>query len=206
MLEQTLALYDYIYWVSTNTVNSTTGNNLPFAATAANTFFENGGRMMVHSPISLPLDPTDLLGNPAILLLPLTGIISFPDSLRQSLRLTADAAITPVAPLPGVSTPLPELKSGGFIIGTLPYIAEGDNVTQLYNADYTYFTRQGNAGSWFGPATVASISTDQRVGLFALPLINEISGAPVLVGQDDMEDSPREALKMMLESLEFPKR
>lgn len=206
MLEQTLALYDYIYWVSTNTVNSTTGNNLPFAATAANTFFENGGRMMVHSPISLPLDPTDLLGNPAILLLPLTGIISFPDTLRQSLRLTADAAITPVAPLPGVSTPLPQLKSGGFIIGTLPYIAEGDNVTQLYNADYTYFTRQGTAGSWFGPATVASISTDQRVGLFALPLINEISGAPVLLGQDDMEDTPREALKMMLESLEFPQR
>lgn len=206
MLEQSLALYEYIYWVSTNTINNTSGNNLPFAASATNTFFENGGRMMVHSPISPPADPADLLGNPAILLLPVTGVVTFPDTLRQSLRLQSDAAITPVGSLPGVATPLPPLKSPGFIIGTLPYQALGDNVVELYSADYTYLTRQGGTGPWFGSSTVASISADQRVGLFGLPFINEITQAPIIVGADDSAEAPRTTIKLMLESLGFPKR
>ncbi len=208
MLSETLALYDFIYWVSTNTTNNSTSNNLPFAAGGTGTFFENGGRMMVHTPISLPADPTDLLGNPAILLLPLTEMITFPDSLRPSLRLSAGARLRSDDPLPGLGATLPELKSTGFIIGTLPYGATSDNARSVMRADYTYLTRLGGRdGIWPGFSTIASMSADQRVGLFALPLISETTGAPIVVGaEDDNPETARDAVKLMLEALGFPKR
>lgn len=207
MLSETLALYDYIYWVATNSTNNTVSNNLPFAASASATFFEQGGRMMVHSPISLPSDPTDLVGNPAILLLPLTELVSFPDSLRQSLRLNAGTALTPDALLPVLESALPPLKTTGFILGTLPYGAISDNARPVLSAEYTYVTRLGSRqGVWPGISTVASVSADGRVGLFAIPLLNETSGEPLLVGADDDPEAARTAVKLLLESLGFPKR
>ncbi len=207
MLSQTLALYEYVYWVSTNTTNNSISNNLPFAAGASSTFFEQGGRMMVHTPITLPSDPADLLGNPAILLLPLTGLITLPDTLRPSLRLNAAAPIVADQPLPGTGVSLPALKTTGFIIGTLPYLAATDNALSVLTAEYTYLTRLGSRqGVWPGVSTIASVNADRRVGLFALPLVNETTGAPLLIGQDDDPETARTAVKLMLESLGFPKR
>ncbi len=203
-ISRMLASWDYIYWVSTNTVNSIGGNNLPFVAGALDLFFEQGGKMMVHTPITQPQNPEDNLGNPAILLLPLSELFLRPDSL-QRMELPRNAAIPVVNDLPGVSEPLPDLASANFYINELPYFAEGANIIPLYEADYGYLTRRGARGDWAEPTTVASISADRRVGLFALPMVNEQSGADFLTGADGDPEAPRRAIKLMLESLGFPK-
>ena len=109
-------------------------------------------------------------------MLPLTDLIVFPDTLRR-LTLPRDASITGTEPLPGLGVTLPPLVTQGFIIGPLPYVAASANIRPLYSGEFTFLTRSGNEGIWTGPSTLASISADQRVGLFALPLINEQSGS-----------------------------
>ncbi len=204
-IRRMLASWDYIYWVSTNTVNAVGGNNLPFVAGALDVFFDQGGKMMVHTPITQPRNPEDNLGNPAILLLPLSELFVRPDSL-QRMELGREAAISTVNPLPGVAAPLPALVSDNFYINELPFWARGANTIPLYEAEYVYLTRSGSRGPWLTPRTIASISADRRVGLFALPLVNEISGASLLKGADGDPDAARRAVKLMLESLGFPKR
>lgn len=206
-LRQQLAFYSYIYWVSTNATNSITSNNLPFAASVLDLFFENGGKMMVHTPISLPPNPEDNLGNSAILLLPLNDLIVFPDTLRPQLRLPIGSAVNPVGSVPGVATPLPALEIAQFRIDTLPYVAQSNNTLPLYEAAYRFVSLNGqNQGIWPGPSTIASISADRRVALFALPLLNEQSSAPVLIGTDGNPDAGIRAVHLILESLGFPKR
>lgn len=203
--QQTLALWDFIYWVSSGATSSVRGNNLPFAAPVLDLFFSNGGKLMVHTPMTQPNDPEANVGNPAILLLPISQAITLPDSVRR-LQLPTGAPIEPVNELPGVSEPLPDLESDRFFISELPYEAEGENVIPLYDAHYEFRDQQGNTGDWSYPRSVASISQDRRVGLFALPLINEQSGEPVLVGADGDTDAARRAVMLMLESLQFPAR
>ncbi len=200
-----MASWDYIYWVSTNTVNAVGGNNLPFTAGVLDVFFDQGGKMMVHTPITQPRNPEDNLGNPAILLLPLSELFLRPDTL-QRMELGRGAAITAVQPLPGVAEPLPALVSDNFYINELPFFARGANNIPLYEAEYVYLTRGGTRGPWTTPRTIASISADRRVGLFALPLVNEQSGASLLKGADGDPDASRRAVKLILESLGFPKR
>ena len=53
-IRQFLALYRHIYWVATNTTTVPRANNFPFAASVMDLFFENGGTMMMHSPVGLP--------------------------------------------------------------------------------------------------------------------------------------------------------
>ncbi|NNE70610.1 MAG: hypothetical protein HKN29_09650 [Rhodothermales bacterium] len=205
-LNQTMARWSYIYWLSTSTTDRISTNNLPFAAASMDTFFDNGGKLMVHSPVSLPIEAEEAAVNPAIFLMPITELITFPDSLRPSLRLAFNAPLTPVNTLPGVAEPLPQLKSSGFQINTLPYVTTGANVIPLYDARYRYVTRQGSRqGTWTGPSTVASISADRRVGLFAIPLINEQTGANLLIGSDDDPTAATRAVHLMLESLGFPR-
>jgi hypothetical protein len=93
-LRQTLALYRYIYWVTSASTNAAVGNNLPFAAAVMDAFFNAGGRLMVHSPVTRPQDPEDNLGNPAVLLLPLSDLVTIPDSL-QRLEVPRNALIGP---------------------------------------------------------------------------------------------------------------
>jgi len=204
-LRQTLALYKHIYWVATNTTRSVQRNNFPFAAGVLDLFFENGGTMIVHSAITLPPNPEDNLGNPAILLLPLTSLITFPDTLRQQLRLRPGATVTPVGQPPGVGTMLPQLSISSFNINTLPYVVGGTNTIPLYEASYTFVSSSNNQGPWTGPSTVASISADQRIALFAVPLINEQSGEPILIGDAD-PSAGQAAIHLILESRGFPKR
>lgn len=206
-LRQMLARYRHLYWVSTAATNSGAGNNLPFAASVLDLFFANGGTLMVHVPITLPGSPEENLGNPALLLLPLTDLVAFPDSLRPSLRLPTDAPVTPVNPVPGVATPLPPLQSAAFQINTLPFVTSGNKAMPLYEAAYTYLTRTGSRqGPWTGASTVAALTTDRRVGLFALPLVNDQNGTPLLTGTDGDPEATRRAIWLMLESLGFPKR
>ncbi len=204
-IRQALADYRYIYWVSTNTISSVTGDNMPFVAGVLDLFFEAGGKMMVHSIVSNPANPEDILGNPAFLLLPLTDLVTFPDTLRPALRMANGSNITPVDPVPGQGVTLPALKANAFLINTLPYVVEGNNLVPLARGQYTYITTRGAQGPWTGPSNVASISADRRVGLFALPLVNEQNGTQTLIGADGNTEAPRDAVKLMLESLGFPR-
>ncbi|MFT5142039.1 MAG: hypothetical protein ACI80V_002668 [Rhodothermales bacterium] len=205
-LNQTFARFKYIYWLSTASTDRITTNNLPFAAASMDAFFDGGGKLLVHTPVSLPIEPDDVFNNSAILLLPISEMISFPDSLRPSLRLAFNAPLTPSGPIPGLSESMPELKSAGFQINTLPYFATGANTIPLYEARYRYVTRVGSRqGTWPGASTVASISADRRVGLFAIPLINEQTGANLLLGADGDPTAPTRAIHLMLESLGFPR-
>ena len=198
--------YDYIYWVASATTDQIVGNNLPFAAPVLEPFFENGGKMMVHSPIQLPVDPDEIATNAATLLLPLNSLTQFPDSLPQTLRLLGNAPVSARDPLPGVATALPALKMNGFVINTLPYVATSSATIPLYDAQFQYVTRVGNRrGIWSGSSTIASMSDDRRVGLFTIPLINEANGTPLVIGEDGNPQTARDAVKLMLESLGFPK-
>jgi hypothetical protein len=163
--------------------------------------------MMVHSPISLPEDLEDNLGNSALLLLPVSGLLTFPDSLRRQLRLVPGAAITPTSTLPGLDAPLPPLEFGAFAINTLPFIVENTSIVPLYEAEYTYVTQDSRQGPWPGVSTIASISADRRIGLFSIPVINEQSAEPIVFGAGTTDPAPtRQALFMILDSLGFPKR
>lgn len=204
-LERFMLGYDYIYWVASSTTDQITGNNLPFVAPIMEPFFENGGKMMVHSPIQLPVDPEEIATNAATLLLPLNALTTFPDSLRQTLRLLSRTPVSAQNTLPGVSQPLPELNMNGFVINTLPYVATSSATIPLYDAQFQYVTRVGNRrGTWPGPSTIASMSDDRRVALFSIPLVNEANGAPLVVGADDNPDAARDAVHLILESLGFP--
>lgn len=204
-LRKFLSTYSYIYWVSTSTTNRVQGNNLPFVAGIMDDFFESGGKMMVHTPVSAPATPEDNLGNPAILLLPLNDITALPDSVSR-LELRVNATVLPGENLPGINQTLPTLISKRFFINELPFGAQGANTIPLYNAAYQYRSTSGNQSAWPGPNTIASISADQRIGLFALPLVNEQTGALLFEGEDGDLNAPQEAVHLMLESIGFPKR
>lgn len=203
-LRQTLALFRYIYWVTSSSTNSAQGNNLPFAASVMDTFFNNGGKLMVHSPATRPQNPEDNLGNPAVLLLPLTDLVVVPDTV-QRLELPRNADIEPLNVPPGLSEPLPGLRSNASLISELPYVAQGSNIIPLYDGAFRYLSKSNTRGDWTTPRTIASMSTDRRVALFALPLINENTGAPVVVGADGDPQTARRAVWMILQSLEFPR-
>ena len=204
-LDRFLRGYDYIYWVASATTDKIVGNNLPFVAPVLEPFFEAGGKMLVHSPIQLPVDPEEIATNAATLLLPLNSLTAFPDSLRQTLRLLGNAPLSASNIPPGTGRSLPALKMGGFVITTLPYVATSAATIPLYNAEFQYITRVGNRrGVWPGPSTIASISDDQRIGLFSIPLVNEANGSPLVVGEDGNPETAKDAVKLMLESLGFP--
>jgi hypothetical protein len=94
----------------------------------------------------------------------------------------------------------------GFVINTLPYVATSSATIPLYDAQFQYVTRVGNRrGIWSGSSTIASMSDDRRVGLFTIPLINEANGTPLVIGEDGNPQTARDAVKLMLESLGFPK-
>jgi hypothetical protein len=169
-------------------------------------FFENGGTMLLHTPVTLPTDPEEFDTNPAITLLPLTNVVTFPDSLRPSLRIPNGGMVRATDPIPGPNVNLPDLVANRLILSTLPYIVGGNNLS-LYESEYTYVTRTGGRqGPWTGPATVASITLDRRVGLIAIPFASETDGSLQFDGADAGSNAAIEATNLMLESLGFPKR
>jgi hypothetical protein len=200
-LRQTLALYDHIYWVSTNTTNAPTANNMPFVAPVLDLFFENGGTLMVHSPVALPTSDEANDSNPAILLLPINQLITIPDTLRPSLRVPTNSPITPTGSLLN----LPPLVPNRLLINSLPFLATGNNIA-LYDATFRYQALSGLQGDWAGPRTIASISEDHRVALMALPLIDERNGDPILVGADGTDADTKDAMFQLLDALGFPRR
>lgn len=207
-LRRTLALWRYIYWVSDQTTDRVQGYNFPVAAGVIDQFFEGGGRLFVQVPVKLPTDPDENQNNPAINILPLSGLIDIPGTVVfNNLRIDGGTTVEPVQPVPGTGQTLPPLRTVQLITGTLPYLP-GES-TPLYEVDY-YATRTSQEGGgrvdWTGPETVASISSDRRVALLALPIVNAFSGNLLYEGLDGDPDAPAEAIQLILEGLTFPQQ
>lgn len=199
-LRETLKLWRAIYWVSSNATNRAQGNNLPLAASVIDPFFEAGGRMFVNVAARPPANPADNIGNAALSLLPLSGLLS----IEQPLDLFINAPVTPVDPLP-TGQPLPALRATRLLAGTYGYPIEA-GTTALYRASYSVTPTSGPPTPWTGPSTVASMRGDGRVALFALPLVSEINGAPFLTSATGNDaTAPRRAIQLILEALGFPR-
>ena len=208
-LRETFALFDAIYWVSTQTTDSPSRYTLPFAAPAMQKFFDQGGRLLVHSPVTVPQSSADFqdnLDNPALFLLPITRLVQLPDTVR-SISVDANAPVRPVRSLPGFSGTLPTLRTNAFILTTLPYEASDSRTFTLYEATFTYQARNRNAGLWPGPNAAISYrnGADGRpnVVLFSLPAVNESSGAPLLYTEGTTQDGGRVVIRALLTALRF---
>ena len=201
-LRRTLALWSRIYWVSNAVTNSSNGNNLPLAATVMSTFFDAGGRLLVQTPVTLPLSGDEGQANAAIDILPMSGLVSFAGGIR-TLRANAGTAVAPAGPVPGTGESLPPLVATGLITTALPYTVGPDDVP-LYRMPFTAFFTDSNLPPqpWTGSMVVASIRADGRTGLFALPLFSGAGAlfAPATAGGP----GPADALATMLDGLDFP--
>jgi hypothetical protein len=207
-LRATLGFWDHIYWVSTNVTNRTLGNNLPLSANFLDDFFEGGGTLFVNTAVRIPTAPEDNLGNNALAVLPLTDVFDFgPGSEYEAFFpyffLSASEPVTPAGPLPSGAA-LPALRMTRFIENVFSYpVGAGADV--LYTADFTAELDDGSFVPWPGPGTVASLRADGQVALFAIPLVNDFNGNPFLVGADGDPDAPQEAVRLILEALDFPR-
>jgi hypothetical protein len=202
-LRMTLSLFKYIYWVSTSTTGNIGTDNLPFVAPVLTDFFDAGGKMLVHSPISVPAGDTEFEDNAAILLLPLNEPLVVPDSVRR-LELANGAAVSPTAV--GQSLGLPPLESTRFFINIRPYVTSGANIDPLYRGAFTYRSSTGASGTWTNPTSVASISTDRRIALFSLPLVNELNNEENFVAPGAADPAGVLVVRALLNALQFPKR
>ena len=196
-LRQTLALWSRIVWVTNASTNSATANNLPRAATVLDLFFERGGRMLVHSPVSQPLGTQGGTANAAIDVLPLRELVTFPDGVT-TLRAPIGTPVEPEPSVPGTSQTLPALRAARFITTTLPYVVGPDDVP-LYRMQ---FNLNNSTTPWEGSDVVASIRSDRRVALFALPLF--AGDNPIYEADNAAGDGVDVALSVLLDALEFP--
>ena len=198
-LRQTLAFWDRIYWVSNAVTNTAEGNNLPRAASVMDLFFDNGGRILVQVPVSLP-QGADVGGtaNAAIDILPLSDLITFPDGVR-ALRANEGTAVRPQENVPGTGQALPPLQAARLVTSALPYAVGPDDVP-LYRM--AFYENNQPADVWQGPEVLASIRADRRSALFALPLFAGASPLfePAAAGGDGVVD----ALALLLDGLDFP--
>ena len=200
-LRQTLALWDRIYWVSNAVTNRVSGNNFPRAAGALDLFFDGGGRLLVHTPITLPQSEEDADGNPAVDVLPLGGLVdltAFNPGVR-ALRTGAATAVRPGVEVPGTGRTLPPLQTTRLLTSALPYEARPDDLV-LYRL--SFYENNDPAAVWQGSEVVASIRADRRVALFALPLF---AGPNALFEPGDGgSEGVADALAVLLRGLDFP--
>ncbi len=207
-LRETLRFWQNIYWVSTNATNRSVGNNLPLVANFLDTFFEDGGRLFVNVPVAIPTAPEDNLGNGALAVLPLAGLLDFGpgseyEEYAPAMRLEGGAALTPGS-LPG-GLALPPLRTTRSIEDVFAYPIGGGTVP-LYTGDLLgQLDGSTTFVPWPGPATLASLRADSRVALFAVPLVREFNGGPYLEGVGGDPNAPREAVQLILEALGFPR-
>ena len=192
-LRQTLALWDRIVWVSNRATNAATGNNLPLAASVMDLFFEQGGRLLVHVPITLPQGADGGAANAAIDVLPLRELVEYPDGTRAFVAQQGDPVV-PAAEVPGTGRTLPRLRAARFLYNAvLPYTVGPDDVS-LYEIAFDLDT----GAPWTGGSTLASIRSDRRVALFAIP-------ANGIVEPDNAEGEGLDvALAVLLDGLDFP--
>lgn len=203
MLRMTLSLYRYIYWVSTSTTGDPGTDNMPFVAPAMPEFFASGGKLLVHSPVTVSSVESDFSDNAAVLLLPLSRPLILPDSIGR-LELRPNALVTPTTTAQAMG--LPQLASLRFFINVRPYEALGAAVEPLYSGAFIYRTTTGASGTWTEPTTVASISADRRIALFSLPLVNDLTLEPQFRLAEGTEEAGPMIIHALLDALSFPAR
>ncbi|MEO0557442.1 MAG: hypothetical protein AAF170_04580 [Bacteroidota bacterium] len=200
-LRQTLALWDYIYWVSNAVTNRVSGNNFPRTAGALDLFFSDGGRLLVHTPITLPQSEEDGAGNPAVDVLPLGGLVDL-DEFNPNVRSLRAGTGTPVQPgveVPGAGRTLPPLQTTRLLTSALPYETRPDDLV-LYRL--AFYENNNPSAVWQGSEVVASIRADRRVALFALPLF---AGPNALFEPTSgSTEGVASALAVLLDGLDFP--
>ena len=197
-LRQTLALWNRIYWVSNAVTNRVSGNNFPRAAGVLDLFFEEGGRLLLHSPVSFPQSEDEAQGNPAVDVLPLAGLVEFPDGVR-ALRAGTGTPVRPVSEVPGTGRTLPPLQTSRLLTSALPYEPGPDDIV-LYRL--AFYENNTPSNAWEGSEVVASIRADQRVAFFALPLFSGPN--PLFAPADGSSEGVPEALAVLLDGLDFP--
>ena len=200
-LRRTLALWDRIYWVSNAVTNRVSGNNFPRAAGALDLFFGGGGRLLVHTPITLPQNEDDAAGNPAVDVLPLGGLVDltqFNPGVR-ALRASAGTPVRPGVEVPGTGRTLPPLQTTRLLTSALPYEARPDDLV-LYRISFYENNRPTDV--WQGSEVVASIRADRRVALFALPLF--AGPNPLFEPAAGESEGVADALAVLLDGLDFP--
>ncbi len=198
-LRQTLPLWDRIYWVSNAVTNTSAGNNLPRSASVMDQFFDGGGRILVQVPVTLP-QGADVGGtaNAAIDLLPLATLIEFPPGVR-ALRANTGTPVRPQEAVPGTGQTLPPLQAARLITSALPYAVGPDDIP-LYRM--SFYENNVPDNTWEGAEVVASIRSDRRSALFALPLFAGPNPLfePATPGGEGVVD----ALALLLDGLDFP--
>ncbi len=198
-LRQILAFWDRIYWISNAVTNTAAGNNLPRAASVMDLFFEGGGRILVQVPVTLP-QGTDVGGteNAAIDILPLSGLITYPEGVR-ALRANAGTSVRPANPVPGTGRTLPPLQAVRLITTALPYEVGPDDIP-LYRM--SFYQNNVPTDPWQGTEVVASIRSDLRSALYALPVVSGPNPLfePTTPGGEGVVD----ALAVLLDGLGFP--
>ena len=197
-LRQTLALWDRIFWVSNAVTNRASGNNLPRAATVMAAFFDGGGRLLVYTPITFPLTADQETSNAAIDVLPLSDLVDFPTGVR-ALVANAGTPVVPVGQVPGTGRALPPLQFTRFVTNTIPYVPRPDDVV-LYRVPLTQDAPPFDP--FAGSTVVASIRSDRRVALFALPLFAGPNA--LLAPADGATEGVADAFAVLLDGLEFP--
>ena len=197
-LRQTLPLWDRVYWVSNAVTNTAAGNNLPRAASVMDLFFEQGGRILVQVPVTLPQGTDAGASNAAIDILPLSTLIEFPPGVR-ALRADAGTPVRPQAQVPGTGRTLPPLQAARLITSALPYTTGPDDIP-LYAM--SFYENNTPDNPWQGSETLASIRSDLRSALFALPIFAgpTLLFEPTTPGGDGVVD----ALAVLLDGLGFP--
>ena len=196
-LRETLALWSRLYWVSNAVTNTSVGNNLPRAASVMGLFFDQGGRILVQVPITLPQGAdTGGTANAAIDILPLSTLITFPEGVR-ALRANEGTAVRPQEAVPGTGRTLPPLQAARLITSALPYAVGPDDVP-LYRM--SFYENNVPTDVWQGAEVVASIRADRRSALFALPLFAGPNPLFEGAGAEGVVD----ALALMLDGLDFP--
>ncbi|OZC04324.1 hypothetical protein [Rubricoccus marinus] len=197
-LRETLALWNRIYWVSNAVTNRVSGNNFPRAAAVLGDFFDGGGRILVHTPITLPQNADDGAGNPAIDVLPLGNLIEFRPGVI-ALRANSGTAVRPGVEVPGTGRTLPPLQTTRLLTSALPYEARPDDLV-LYRISFYENNRPTDV--WQGSEVVASIRADRRVALFSLPLF--AGPNPLFAPAGGGTEGVADALAVLLDGLDFP--
>lgn len=197
-LRETLALWDRIFWVSNAVTNRASGNNLPRAASAMSAFFDGGGRLLVYTPISFPLTADQETANAAIDILPLSDLVEYPAGVR-SLIARDGTPVVPVEEVPGTGRTLPPLQFTRFTTATIPYVPRPDDIV-LYRTPVTIDVPPFDP--FAGSTVVASMRSDRRTALVALPLF--AGPNPLLAPADGSTEGVAEAFAVLLEGLEFP--
>ncbi len=209
-LRETLRFWEHLYWVSNDVTSRTLGNNLPLVAGFLDEFFADGGSLFVNVRLRLPANPEDNLGNGALAVLPLAGLLDFGpgsafEEYEQTMSLTGGAALDPAQPLPGGQT-LPPLQTTRFVdVFSYPV---GAGIIPLYTGELESQFDDDDTNTlvpWPGPSTLASIRDDGQVALLAVPLVRDFNGEPYLEGADGSDEAPRQAVQLILGALDFPR-